>query len=199
MLKQITKRIVKKNLRNAWWRIYGKFIKNPSIPDSPKHLTFICKGNICRSPFAEHMAKKISQERGLKIVNFGSAGLEVNLPEKSPLDAINTAQLFGINLVDHSSLCLDTFIIENSDMLVTMEVSQTKSLRKQYPNHCHKVFLLPLFEINGFRKKGYQSYNIPDPYGKGADGFQSCYQRLTNALNVMLERIFPTNRLNIQR
>ncbi|MBR2163949.1 MAG: low molecular weight phosphotyrosine protein phosphatase, partial [Campylobacter sp.] len=38
-----------------------------------KSILFVCLGNICRSPLAEGIAKKIAKERGLNIL-IDSAG-----------------------------------------------------------------------------------------------------------------------------
>ncbi|MDY0000035.1 MAG: hypothetical protein RBU30_01930, partial [Polyangia bacterium] len=51
--------------------ISPSFITMPSMPK----IVFVCYGNICRSPFAEHYARKRYQELGLSHILFLSAGV----------------------------------------------------------------------------------------------------------------------------
>ena len=46
----------KRTAKRLYWRTYGLFLTHPPVPPSPRSLLFVCKGNICRSPFAEAMA-----------------------------------------------------------------------------------------------------------------------------------------------
>ena len=61
------KKFIKGTTREFYWRIYGRAIQNPQMPDAPGSFLFICKGNICRSPFAEHLAKKIAQKKKVSV------------------------------------------------------------------------------------------------------------------------------------
>lgn len=188
------KKLVKGYLRDFWWRhIYGKTIHNPPLNRVPASILFICKGNICRSPFAEHMAMKLSKENGLGVFTSRSAGLEALGSEKSPLEALAAGRTFGIDLSSHISRGLDFQGVSESDLIVAMEASHIKSLMKLYPDFRSKFFLLPLFEKDNLNRMGYLSYNTPDPYGKDVEVFRGCYERLTLALNEMLRTIYPPN------
>lgn len=188
-IKPLLKKLIKGYLRDIWWYFYGKSFKNPRLSTNPVSLMFICKGNICRSPFAEHMAGQLSKEKQyLRDLVYDSAGLEVCIPEQSPFAAVSAAQVFGIDLKGHRSRLYDLHSTDRTDMIVVMEASQFKSVRTHYPNLRKKVFLLPLFEEKG-KGKGYLKYNIPDPYGKNTEVFMECYQRITLALEKMLQAI----------
>ncbi len=45
------------------------------MSDRIKHILFVCTGNICRSPFAEGLLKKLAQKNGLDDIVADSAGL----------------------------------------------------------------------------------------------------------------------------
>lgn len=188
IIKRVLKKLIRDYLRGAWWRIYGKSFENPRMPTKPTSMLFICKGNICRSPFAEHMAQKLSKEKEyLDDVIYDSAGLEVETSEQPPFEAVAVAKGFGIDLNGHRSRRFDEHSADTTDLIVVMEASQFRSLRSLYPNLRKKVFLLSLFEKNGPEGKGYLKYNITDPYGKDTETFRSCYQRITLALVQMLK------------
>ncbi len=154
---------------------------------------FICKGNICRSPFAEHMARKLCKENDLGDFTSRSFGLEVVVPRRSPIEAIDAARTFGMDLSSHISNGFDRRAAIDSNLIVVMEARHVKSLRKLYPELRNKLFLLPLFERDSVQRKGYLSYNIPDPYGKDVVLFQTCFQRITLALDEMLRTIYPAS------
>lgn len=70
-----------------------------------------------------------------------------------------------------------------------MEASQFKSVRTRCPSLSKKVFILPLFEQACSEGEGYLQHKVPDPYGKNTDVFMECYQRITLALEKMLQAI----------
>jgi protein-tyrosine-phosphatase len=63
-------------------------------------VLFVCAGNICRSPFAEGLARRLAAERGLD-VEFASAG-EIALDgDRCPPDAVAVAKEYGVDLSSH--------------------------------------------------------------------------------------------------
>src|SRR3972149_10484204 len=90
------KRRIKQALKGLWrdlyWYFCGARIKVPQLPVSPRSFLFVCRGNVCRSPFAEHAAKTIAQQLGIKGCEFGSAGIEVSQSEPSPSNAVEVAE-----------------------------------------------------------------------------------------------------------
>jgi protein-tyrosine-phosphatase len=63
-------------------------------------VLFVCAGNICRSPFAEGLARRLAAERGLD-VEFASAG-EIALDgDRCSADAVAAAREHGVDLSSH--------------------------------------------------------------------------------------------------
>ena len=70
-------------------------------------VLFVCAGNICRSPFAEGLARRLAAERGLD-VEFASAG-EIALDgDRCPPDAVAVAKEYGVDLSPHRARRLTT-------------------------------------------------------------------------------------------
>ena len=70
-------------------------------------VLFVCAGNICRSPFAEGLARRLAAERGLD-VEFASAG-EIALDgDRCPPDAVAVAREYGVDLSSHRARRLTT-------------------------------------------------------------------------------------------
>lgn len=171
--------------------MYGKFEKNPPIPPSPKYLLFICKGNICRSPFAEHLARKMILDRGIDGVSVDSAGFEAVSKNNSPSEAVKSAPRFGISLEGHSAKALEVSMIERADMVLVMEAAHRGHLAMKFPINNSKLFLLPLFcDLSTASTGKYFQFNVPDPYGQAEGEFTDCYLQIDRCLNGLFSSIY---------
>ena len=149
------------------------------MPAQGKSILFVCKGNICRSNFAEKRAVKFSGH----VIQYrcSSAGIQVDDPKPPPEEAIIAAESMGINIAPHRSRGLDYSMIESHDMIVAMEAWQWKYLRKICQENQEKIFLLPLFDNHS--GTSWENYNIRDPYGKDIEEFKQCYGRIERCLS----------------
>jgi protein-tyrosine phosphatase len=181
---------VKEKMKDIYWYLNSPKIHNPEIPKHIKSVLFICKGNICRSPFTENAARKIVLERSMGEMIFSSAGLEVPRPLASPMEAITVAKTFDVDLHAHRSNGIAIYSAESYDMIIGMEAWHVHCLREMIPKLQGKIFLLPLFEKN--RKRRFFSYhgsNIADPYGKPWSHYYECFKRIERCLEDLLAQI----------
>ncbi|MDP2382727.1 MAG: hypothetical protein Q8N00_07960 [Nitrospirota bacterium] len=152
-------------------------------------MLFVCKGNICRSPFAEHIALKLQGEGLVSGMKFGSAGLDVPKSIASPSGAVQGAKPYGIHLENHRSQAISLELVESYDMVIAMEAWQYAALRSSFQHHHEKLFLLPLLDPKGrTTHSGYAAFNIYDPYGGPPSAFKECFDRVSLCLN----RLFAT-------
>ena len=173
------KKITKNTARNFYWGIYGKILVNPELPNNSKSALFLCKGNICRSPFAEYVSLKLSTNNLSRNMKFFSAGLEVSTQMSPPAEAVQSAAEFGITLDNHRSRKVNRDLIEKYDLIIFMEVRHLNRIKFLYPEYAQKYFLLSLFENNTSKTKdNYSIFNIIDPYGEPLDQFIQCYDRI---------------------
>ena len=174
------------------WTLYGGTVWNPPLPSKVRSILFVCKGNICRSPFAEHMARSIIAigARKTKPYEIFSAGIHVAGPKKPPSEAIASAKKFGIDLHEHKSRQINYHLLESYDMIIAMETGQYKFLRKLFVEFEKKIYLLPLFYIEkGQGLSAYHKYNIQDPYGRNLSDFNECFNRIERCISVLFSRI----------
>jgi protein-tyrosine-phosphatase len=78
--------------------------------------------------------------------------------------------------------------------IVVFEAAHLFRLRREYPAEAGRIFLLPLFEPERVRPRGFLRYTIVDPYGKSLDVFEHCYQRIAVALGGLFESAFGGTR-----
>lgn len=175
--------------KDLFWEIYGRRIRTAELLRPPRWILFICKGNICRSPFADHLAKKIFAGSLRYSIAVDSAGLNVKTPLPSPPNAVEVAGNFGIDLRNHRSKRFTAEMFGEFDMIVSMETRQYQALLSRSPASHARLFLMPFFEDQKMRPGGYERYNLADPYGKGLAEFNRCFQRIERCLNGMAKRI----------
>lgn len=183
-VKVLLKNHIKKPLENSYWWLYGSStLSNPRLPVDPRSVLFICKGNICRSVFAQGLAIKIAGEMDIPYMIFDSAGLEVTKAMPPPLEALMVAREFGVILDDHRSKSIIREMAESFDIVIAMEARHMKTLKHLFPQRRNRFFLLSLFDKDDIETKNYFSlYNIEDPFGKDLVQFRICYQRIEKCL-----------------
>jgi len=182
------KHIIKNIIKNIYWMVYSKTISNPELPSQIMSILFVCKGNICRSPFAEHFASKHFTVSNPLL--YYSAGIQVGNSIPPPKEAIASANKFGIDLHDHKSRQINYKLLESYDIIVVMDTWQYTYLRRKFRKFKNKIILLPLFENNNRTSlSSYYIHNINDPYGKNVIEYNECYTRIENCLTGLFSAI----------
>jgi protein-tyrosine phosphatase len=171
----VTKTIIKHLLRNVRDSILYSFYRKKSSPRHISKVVFVCKGNICRSAFAEHLMRVETKAKSLSIE---SGGLDVYMRTLSPKEAINTAKAFGVDLDVHLSKGLEYCDLENADLILAMEFWQFKKLRQLYPKRWDHIMLLR--EFTPFPEN--LLCNIDDPYGQSESTFRRCFMQIRGAV-----------------
>jgi protein-tyrosine-phosphatase len=178
-LRVVTSRTVgalKQPIKDAWWTALGSQIVNPPLPAHVSSILFVCKGNICRSPFAAAIARQRLAEAGQFGVICESAGLRTNQAATPPADAVTAASKFNVSLRGHMPALLSGRDIERYDLIVVMEAPQLAELRADHPEAAERILLLPL--IDRAPGRGYARYNIADPFGRPPSAYDFCYRRI---------------------
>ena len=136
-------------------------------------VLFVCKGNICRSPFAELYVR-----RCLPSVTVSSVGTLQVHGRPSPDVAIEAAALQNVDLSGHRSRAWTEADAKNWDVFIVFDVDQYRTIRHiaaRY-NAANKVFLLGALDIHG-------PLQIADPVGKDVRTFQAIYRRIAQSLD----------------
>ncbi len=140
-----------------------------------RRLVFVCRGNICRSAYAECRARAT----GLNAISFG-----VQAGPGRPADstAIAVASKRGIDLSAHRARSLLGFSAQIGDLLIAMEPFQLKPLRAiERAAHVQLTLL-------GIWCSPCRPY-LQDPYGLGAAYFDHCFATIDEAVKTMHERM----------
>jgi len=173
------KRSVRRSGLNIWDSLqYARYPKN-KIQGDIRHIVFICKGNICRSPFSEYYLKSKTNHFNLKI---DSCGLDVDQGVKSPEEAVQVGKEFGIDLSAHQSRGIKSSDLQNADLIFVMEFKHYLRVARSFPEIRKKIHMLRRFASWPENVL----CNINDPYGTGAAEFRSCFKRIQESVNGLM-------------
>ncbi|MEN6444977.1 MAG: Sua5/YciO/YrdC/YwlC family protein [Candidatus Cloacimonas sp.] len=151
-------------------------------------VMFVCTANICRSPMAEYLFRKMSRENNLAVAT-DSCGL-LSGGQMISLNALQLLLEKGvIDAQEHISQQVTPQLISSSWLILTMEEKQRDILRNTYPNCQQRI--MTLNEIVG--EKG----DIDDPFGSNLD----CYKKTCEIIEDRLQRLIgllKNNKLDIK-
>lgn len=143
-----------------------------------KRLVFVCSGNICRSAFAEAVAKTL----GFAAVSAGVHAIE---GAKADGNAISTAQLMGYDLNDHRTTPIMYPVYSETDLFVAMEPWQADIVQHNMALKYH----VTLFGIWGTPVRPY----LHDPYMCSEMYFKYCFNYIENTVHAIVNNIRQAN------
>lgn len=147
-----------------------------ALRDAHKVL-FVCKGNICRSPFAEAYARQ-AIANGTQIV---SAGYHPKQNRTVPDAGLEAARELGIDLTPHRSSIITEDMVRDAEVIFTFDQHNFVTLRERYPWARNRIHRLGLMSKAG-------PVDIRDPYGGSVEDFRRAYGAISRALDAALGR-----------
>lgn len=146
----------------------------------------LCKGNVCRSPFAEKYLARHADAQGLPLQVL-SAGLETTAHEPAYPLAIVTSSQHDLDLSMHRTTVISKELVERSDLILVMELVHNTMLFRKFPEASEKTFLLGHFSSRPVTQ-------IRDPYGGTREEFERCYALIGQACDGFLRQLKASRR-----
>lgn len=147
-------------------------------------VLFVCLGNICRSPSAEGVLKKIVEENNLsdKILIDSAGTSAYHVGEKADSRMRKHASKRFYNLTSRSRQFVYNDFIE-FDYVVAMDGSNYDDILRvdRSGDFSHKVKMM-----NDFSKE-YFGLDVPDPYYGGSNGFEMVLDMLEESCSLLLD------------
>jgi protein-tyrosine phosphatase len=142
-----------------------------------ERLVFVCKGNICRSPYAEVRARSMG---------YCSASAGIEAASGSPANAVasRVAAARGVDLQPHRAQRFDTALLRANDLLLGFEPAHLPVLVRSRGTTPCQVTLLGLFG-------GTSNPYIHDPHGCPEAYFSICFDRLDASLDALFTKLPP--------
>lgn len=147
--------------------------------EDKKKILFVCLGNICRSPSAEGVMRKMLEEAG-RAERFvvDSAGISSYHRGELPDSRMRAhAARRGYNLTHRSRpVCTDDFY--NFDLIIGMDDRNMDDLKERAPSTAEWK---KLHRMTEYCTKFAYADHVPDPYYGGAEGFEYVLDILEDA------------------
>lgn len=149
-------------------------------------VLFVCLGNICRSPTAHAVFRKMVKDEGLeKHIEIDSAGTGAwhvgNPPDKR---ATQVAESKGIQMRDLRARQVDFGDFYQYDYILAMDNSNYRNLFEMaLPEHREKLHMFLSFT------EAFTETEVPDPYYGGPEGFDYVFAMVDSASRGLLADI----------
>jgi protein-tyrosine phosphatase len=149
-------------------------------------ILFVCMGNICRSPTAEGVFRKLVSDAGLEdVIHIDSAGTHAYHSGEGPdRRAQAAAERRGVSLQGLQARRVADSDFENFTYIVAMDDDNLSALLEVADEAHHgKVRLLLEFS------ESMPEREVPDPYYGGSAGFERVLDLVEEASKALLERV----------
>lgn len=148
----------------------------------------VCLGNICRSPLAEGVLRKLGEERGINLEVDSCGTSDLHVGEAPDPRSIKKAHEHGFDISGLKGRQFSSDDFDRFDRIFAMDTQNYKDLvsKARTREDMEKVQLI-MSQLYPADK-----INVPDPYYGDFDGFEEVYQMLINSCEVFLNKV-PVN------
>lgn len=150
----------------------------------PPSVLFVCLGNICRSPLAEGIFRRLAVEEGVE-VDIDSAGTgDWHLGHAPDPRAQAVAEKNGLDITNLRARLVTPDDFERFDHIVAMDASNLANLEAMRPEGS-TAQLGRLLDYAA----GVDASDVPDPYQGGPEGFDETYRLVEAGAQGLLDRL----------
>lgn len=149
-------------------------------------VLFVCMGNICRSPTAHGVFRRLVADRGLQhLIEIDSAGTHAyHLGEPPDRRAQQTARERGIDIADLRARRARQEDFFEFDYILAMDQDNYDHLSGICPDGMEGKLRLFMDFAPEFRVR-----EVPDPYYGGSRGFDRVFDMVESAARGLLEEV----------
>lgn len=153
-------------------------------------ILFVCLGNICRSPTAEGVMRRLVAEAGLEdeieVASAGTGNWHMGEPPDSRAAAAAAER--GVKLAG-SAQQVGAADFEGYDLLIAMDRSNHAELSRLAPDDEARAKVRLLREFDPAGRGGAGAPDVPDPYFGGEDGFAEVMEIVERSCSALLDEL----------
>jgi protein-tyrosine phosphatase len=154
-------------------------------------ILFVCLGNICRSPTAEGVMRRLVRDAGLEdAIEIDSAGTGAWHVGHPPDPRSTEAARRRGTVLEGRARQVTAADFEDFDLLLAMDASNLHELRQRAPDGAAAAKVRMLREFDPASADALD-LDVPDPYYGGPRGFDSVLDLVEAACAGLLEEIRP--------
>jgi len=156
------------------------------MSDDKFGVLFVCTGNICRSPTAEAIFRKLAEDAGMAgAVTADSAGTHAyHVGEPPDLRAQAVAAKRGYDLSALRARRIEGADLKRSDLILAMDQDHYAILARMAGSSAgHKLKMMMSYA------RRFEEREVPDPYYGGPQGFERVLDLLEDAASGLLQSL----------
>lgn len=151
-----------------------------------RHILFVCLGNICRSPAAEIIFRKLVDDAGrtedFQIDSAGTIGHHQGSPPDSRMADALERKGFAVT---GRARRIEARDLERFDLIVTMDESNLRDVQSLDKKGRFHSKIRPLVSFC----RTHDDLRVPDPYYGGQRGFDHVIELLADGCQGILEEL----------
>ena len=148
-------------------------------------VLFVCTGNICRSPTAEGIFRKLAADAGMAEAvtadSAGTHGYHVGQPPDPRAQRAAAKRGYDLSALRARTIVDSDF--QRFDLILAMDRDHYSILSSAQPMAAHKVKLVMSYA------RRFKEREVPDPYYGGPQGFERVLDLLEDAASGLLESL----------
>jgi len=160
--------------------------------EDPFRVCFVCSGNICRSPMAEAVLRRLAVDAGLADrIAVDSAGTgDWHVGERADLRTLRVLAAAGYDAGSHRARQFEPDWFGGRDLVIALDRGHERTLRSWAGDDGdrEKVRLLRSFDPDSGVRSGAQ-LDVPDPYYDDEQAFAEVLEQIEAACRGVLAHV----------
>ncbi|GAA0335925.1 low molecular weight phosphotyrosine protein phosphatase [Actinoallomurus spadix] len=150
----------------------------------PYRVTFVCTGNICRSPMAEHIVRRHVEEEGLDVEVDSSGTGHWHVGDPADERAVATLRRAGYTSA-HRARQFEAAWFDRYDLIIALDQGHQSDLRYLAPDEeaAAKIRLLREFDPDAAH------LDVADPYYSRNSAFEEVREQIEAAVPGLLDHV----------
>lgn len=156
-------------------------------------VTFVCSGNICRSPMGEVILRRLAQGAGMaglvEVDSFGTGGWHEGQPAHRP--TLTALRHHGYDGSAHRARQVTSDLFETHDLVLAADEGHVRQLQRlaRTPGHRAALRLMREFDPSAVAAG---TLEVDDPYYGDAADYERCLQEVEAACRGLLTHLRST-------
>jgi glycine hydroxymethyltransferase len=150
-----------------------------------RQILFVCSGNLCRSPMAAGLLRKLLQDEGIHGIEVHSAGTLGIQGDPASQHAVTACrEAYGADLSRHRSKGIDAAMLQRADLILCMAGRHLEAVRRLLPECAGRSFLLKAYASVTDR-----DLDVFDPVGLPLETYRTSCREIAGLLRQALPKI----------